>query len=243
VKTYLNFADIEEEVKAKAPPVVYKYRHWENDFHKSILTENLIWFAHPKDLNDPYDIRVPVRFNFDEVDHPIFFERLKYHAQSRFPHLHPDSRDFKVICENQFDIIKANPKAHFEKNYKEIREGVLYDSIGVFSLSKDPLNETMWAHYGNNSKGFCVGFDTIALSKELDMAFGHVHYDDQPPLHSFIKPIDENQKNEIFLKHTNWKYEEEFRIITLRIKNEADRKVLFNQSIIKEVIVGANMQN
>lgn len=235
---FTDFKEIENEVAEKAPPIIYKYRDWSNEYHRSILTDCALWISHPKELNDPYDIRVPVRFDFSEIDNPLFFERLKYHAQLRFPHLHPNSRDFKVICENKFDLIKQNPEKYFEENYMQIRESDLYDRVGVFSLSSDALNEPMWAHYGNNGTGFCVGFDTLALARTLQFGFGYVEYEDEPPVYSFVRNIDENQKDQMFLKHIKWTYEVEFRFLTLRIASTKDRSVEVSPNSIKEVILG-----
>jgi hypothetical protein len=241
-KIFENFLEIENEVKKIVPNILYKYRNWDNKCHQTILLDNVIWFTHPKDLNDPYDIRTPVKFDYSEVEHPIFFEKLKYHAISTLSSP-PDSREFNVICENQLDLIKQNPPQYFEKNYREIRESNIYDIVGVFSLSINCVDETMWAHYGNNSTGFCVGFDSVELLKDLFMQFGFVTYTDEPPLHSFIKDYSDNLNNEMFLKHTKWKNEEEFRIVTLQIKNDEDRAIKINQNAIKEIVLGENISD
>ncbi|SRR6266496_166823 len=240
-KVFDDFSEIEDEIRNQEPSTMYKYRDWTNDFHKAILKDNVIWFAHPKELNDPYDIRVPVRFDFSEVNHPLFFEKLKFHAETNFPHINPKSREFQVICENQIEIIKSDPKTFFENNYLEIRESDLYDCIGVFSLSKDSLDETMWAHYAINSTGFCIGFDTIELLQNFHMGFGPITYDDEPPLHSFIKSFRDNTKNEMYLKHTKWSHEKEFRVLTSAIKKNSDRSVKINKNSVKEIIVGSKM--
>ncbi len=236
-KVYTDFSEIETDVAEKVPTITYKYRDWVNPYHQLILTENIIWFSHPKELNDPYDIRVPVRFDYSEIDNPLFFEKLKYHTAIRFPQFPTDTREFRVVCDNKMDMIRENPKKHFEDNYLEMRESDVYDRVGVFSLTSDCLNETMWAHYGNNSKGFCVGFDTLALVKPLNMGFGFVDYEEEPPVHSFIKEIDENQKDQMYLKHTKWIYEKEFRLLTLAIINDKDRGVKVVPGIIREVIL------
>lgn len=44
------------------PSILYKYRNWKDDYHKGLLTHNEIYFASPKDFNDPYDCRITERF-------------------------------------------------------------------------------------------------------------------------------------------------------------------------------------
>lgn len=240
-KIYTHFEEIEKEVVEKVPQIIYKYRDWGSEYHQSILTNNTIWFSHPKELNDPYDIRVPVRFDFSEIEHPIFLKKLKEYAKERYPHFHSESREFKVVCDNHMDLIKNNPEEHFKRNYLQLRESDIYDRVGVFSLTSDALNETMWAHYGNNSRGFSVGFHTIELSRNLECGFGFVEYGAEPPVYSFIKDIKENQKDQMFLKNNKWIYEAEFRFITFRIRSERDRLVRIPSHTIIEVVLGHNI--
>jgi len=39
------------------PKMLFKYRDWENPFHKNILSKREIWFSHIDDLNDPLEFR------------------------------------------------------------------------------------------------------------------------------------------------------------------------------------------
>jgi hypothetical protein len=240
---YDDFAEIEDDVRARAPKIVYKYRDWSNPFHQAVLKNCSLWFAHPKELNDPYDIRVPVRFDFSEIDNPLFWEKLKFHAMYQFPHLDPDSKEFAKECEDQVKRIKADPKKFFEANHMALRESDLFDRIGVFSLSKNPFNETMWAHYGNNSTGYCIGFDTVELVRSFQVGFGYVTYEVEPPLYSFIRDVDDNQRDQIYLKHKKWEYEEEFRLITFNIQGDKDRMFIFDRSIVKEIFLGAKISD
>jgi hypothetical protein len=242
-KIFDRFSDIEEEVAEKAPPIIYKYRDWSNEYHPTILTDNSFWLAHPKELNDPYDIRVPVRFDYSEVDTPAFLERLRYQSQRRFPQINPSSREFIVIVENQYDLIRENPTKHFEENYLEMRESDLFDIVGVFSASTNPLNETMWAHYGNNGQGFCVGLETVEIVRNSKMSFGFVTYKEEPVLFSFLKPEVNLMNDEAYLKHSKWAYEEEFRLVSFNIKSKKDRILTYPSSALREVLVGINISN
>lgn len=39
------------------PAILYKYRDWNNPYHKNILIKREIWFSHVDDLNDPNELR------------------------------------------------------------------------------------------------------------------------------------------------------------------------------------------
>ena len=37
------------------PPIVYKYRKWDNGFHHRIIKNNEVYFSAPKDFEDTLD--------------------------------------------------------------------------------------------------------------------------------------------------------------------------------------------
>ena len=227
LKIFNDFSEIENEVRAKVPLVIYKYRNWQNNLHKEILTKNTIWFASPKSFNDPFDIRAPDKVNFEEVDHPLFYENIRKYAKKAYKNIPANSKEFEIVCENQLDIIKSNPKKWFDDRFREIREGNLYDSIGVFSATTDPKNETMWASYGDNGYGVCIGFDTIELVKSLRVGFGNVIYQNEPLTYSLIEGRLLTENNEYQYKYSKWAYEKEFRLTTPLIDKDCERGKIF----------------
>lgn len=105
----------------------------------------------------------------------------------------------------------------------QIRNGV-----GILSLTRNPLNPLMWAHYGENHKGGVVAIDTkeagLECSEEniITASAGNVIYtsvrpsvdDDQLPYHHEITAQHNRQMLErLFLyKSLHWSYEEEIRV-------------------------------
>ena len=47
-----------DKIKFKYPTVLYKYRCWDNDLHKKILTEKKLYLASPKEFEDKHDCYV-----------------------------------------------------------------------------------------------------------------------------------------------------------------------------------------
>ena len=41
------------------PPILYKYRRWDDLYHKRILENNELYLSSPKHFNDPFDCRIP----------------------------------------------------------------------------------------------------------------------------------------------------------------------------------------
>jgi hypothetical protein len=95
------------------------------------------------------------------------------------------------------------------------------DRGGVFSLSYNPLNELIWAHYGGSHRGFCIGYD---LERLIDFE-PNVHYcidvqysDRAPSLHAG-QLLHEATPGSVLqsmlgVKSTPWQYEQEVRVIT-----------------------------
>ncbi|SRR6266498_481015 len=244
-KIFENISEIKNDLRRNSPNILYKYRDWDCLNHRVILTKNEIWLAHPKTLNDDMDIRVPLRFNYEEINSPLFLPKLKKYAVQHnwYPQLNQESREFRVACENKLDQIKQNPIQYFKDSYRSVYKSDAYDCIGVLSLTKNPLSRTMWAHYANNSKGFCVGFGTIEIFEDImPISFYRVDYVSEPMFWSFLNAENENLFEWFYIKHSDWSTEEEYRFITLDISNNK-RVRKFRKSIIKEILVGANIED
>lgn len=57
-------------MKRRLPRVLYKYRDRKNRYHRRIIRNNEIYFASPKDFNDPFDCRISpdiTQLNNEEV--------------------------------------------------------------------------------------------------------------------------------------------------------------------------------
>lgn len=121
------------------------------------------------------------------------------------------------------------------KLFKDIKE-----SVGVLSLTRNPLNELMWSHYGEEHRGFVIGYevdDSFLTSTEFNLIplqEGDVVYTNtktpQPISEENIAeiwfdsvgepPTPEREawhriwlKKMFLTKHAAWSYEEEVRVV------------------------------
>lgn len=226
---------LEEEFRKSTPPILYKYRSWAKKEHKEALTESQIWFSSPKQLNDLYDIRLGYTFNSEEVYKPEFFTKLKEQFRGMTRTI-PGTKDFEYALENHYDLIKADPQKWFYNNQISLRQSNLYDVIGLFSTTINPIDELMWAHYGDGHTGYCIGYDTFLLWQAKRSMFGIAHYINKPIDYSFIDNDPENFID-LFIKADKWAYEKEYRLVTF-VDNDEERLVKVNSSAIKDVILG-----
>ena len=95
------------------------------------------------------------------------------------------------------------------------------DKCGIFSLSYNPLNELIWAHYGGSHQGFCVGYDLEKLVSFEPTQFNRIDvvYDNCEPSIQindlFLQPSLNNILQKILgTKSSPWHYEEEVRVVT-----------------------------
>ncbi|KQB53792.1 hypothetical protein AQS70_09275 [Pseudomonas endophytica] len=131
------------------------------------------------------------------------------------------------------------------------------NAIGVLSLTRNPLNPLMWAHYGSNHQGGVVAIDAeeagleCALTNIITASRGNIIYTtvrptvegDLLPYHGELTAMNDRLMLErLFLyKSLHWSYEEEIRVAR-RIDNKP--QIRFEdfeipQTAIKAVYLGA----
>lgn len=223
------------------PPVVYKYRCWDNDFHKTIITQFQVFMSPPTGFEDKKDCKNLIRYdllsdeqiwewyfrssneqnpNFSEGEHRAFADQWL----EKSPLKDPDT--IRKIQEQDF---------------------LEYDTrIGILSLTADPLNSAMWEKYSNNYKGFCVGFDPIVMFKFLGGG-GIVEYDDELPI-VLPTPLDSyvvQHFKQVFFKEKKWEFEKEYRTTKFNdtpFSND-QRTIVLPVKAYKEVVFGKDCPN
>lgn len=237
--TYHDFSEVEDEIRQSVEPVIYKYRTWEDLYHKRIITENEAWFAHPFTLNDPYDVRPPYNIIDPGIDWDKFRAGLENAGRAQEPNMPEDQLQIEI--EKRLQQAKSDPIGYFSENRRQyILEKENYDRIGVFSCCTSGLNEPMWAHYGNNHCGFAIGFDTVEIARALNCSSQYVIYDDTPIDYIILGDNSAVIEKELYQKSKRWIPEEEFRFVTAGIGVYRDRAAKFQSSTVKEILVGTN---
>lgn len=222
---------------------VYKYRAF-NRYSVSILEDYELYFASPKQLNDPHDSQINVVealkeavFNFDTNKAPL------------------DRKETitKVAEELKKDSSIAG----------KIQE--IIDKQSICSFSTLPDNSLMWAHYADSHRGFCLGFDPKFIEEHIKGGFDNiipsaVTYTDGNPfistLDKFINSIYSSfpprkspstksfynmvATDAVSTKALSWSYEKEFRFIRI---DGGSGVVKFTSDALTEVIFGCNMSN
>lgn len=216
--------------------ILYKYRDWNNEYHKSVLTKNQLFLAPPSSFNDPFDCRIFAQF----VD--LSPDELEEYANN----LTEKANLTAIERQYAIDKIKKDPNLH-QKEFERISTKNYDTHLGVISMSTKWDNILMWSHYGNMHKGFCIGLDEDNLTKEIKFgATGLVKYPKNKE-YPKISPITDGSTDSFFKtvynKSIDWEYENEYRLTNIKregwLSNE-DRIIEFSDHSISEVILGLN---
>lgn len=195
---------------------LYKYRSIDYlDRDLSLYSNNYFWASSKEELNDENEFTYNVQPFFEELK---VYEEIAKKGLGSVESVHR----VKDIAEDFFKYAK---------------------SCGVFSLSKNPNEDSMWSLYASKGEGYCLVFDSDNLMKIVDDVISEqrfllpVDYANSVPK---IVSRDMNDQKLILTKmlatkSTGWTHEDEVRIVT-----DKCGKQKFLPSALQGVIFGSN---
>ncbi|HCV44261.1 MAG TPA: hypothetical protein DGH68_12305 [Bacteroidetes bacterium] len=222
----------------RPPRCLYKFRNFGmNGLHLDILARNEIFFSSPLRFNDPFDCRIPIRY--DLASRAEFLRTFEEIAAIENPGLRRN--ESHRLAKHAF----RNKLFKDREATAKLQEEVVNSNLGVFSLSANPSSLLNWAHYGDSHKGFCIGFDTEALNEfclmrslktKLPTVLMKVNYTREYPLVNPYKISNQQRMEYTFLtKSVDWEYEREYRIL---LPQGANVLLSVPSHALKRVIIG-----
>jgi hypothetical protein len=200
------------------PEVIYRYSKIDEYLYE-MLTTNKLWFANPSEFNDPYDCFVCLskqKLTEEEI--------RRFYKSSKFS---PPYTSEEI--EEQIQKYMAHPEES-----RNALEGKLQEAVGLWALSCFTTTNDhmlMWAHYANQHKGICIGYDSKLIT-QISTKHSWVKYAKEYPegrvteLETFVETI-------LSTKSDYWSYENEIRIL-----QREKGLYTFKREAIKEVIFG-----
>jgi hypothetical protein len=218
------------------PETVYKYRDWNNDFHKKVITNKELFLASPALFNDPFDCKIPVAY-WKLGDPELAREYFPKIVERHKPHLTETEKIAEVerlIEEGRFrddDYLIFMEKDFFDKLNKK---------VGILSLTAHRDNVVMWSHYSNSHKGYCIGFNSKILFNNPDHfgCGGQVIYAKEFPEILPTEDLVQQMVKQTYIKSDMWEYEKEYRLSKF---NGANLTIEFPQEAVNEIILGCSM--
>jgi hypothetical protein len=229
----------------KSHIILYKYRDWSINNHKKILLDNELYMAPPSSFNDPFDCRIPENYFLldNEEKLNLFIDKIEKKYKDRLTNLNYDNEIVKANYKKRFSDLKLTQKSHEEHFFQQTNK-----CYGILSLTTKFDSLLMWSHYGNEHKGFCIGFNEDKMRESGLFGAGfEVKYDVEFPIRNPLE--DREPMDDAYLqlghKAIEWEYENEFRLINLKLDglNDIDRKINFPNNFISEIILGANISD
>lgn len=227
------------------PPIIYKYRSWNNPFHKKILTDGEVYLSSPQHFNDPFDFGIVQ--NFLTLDTPEKIER--YVDEGMIKH-----REFllrkgiDLEKDREFQLKRLQNLDAYQQEYEHLNSEAVNKSYGVLSLSARWDSILMWSHYADYHKGFNIGYNEAKMRESgLFGKGGPVMYSDEYPyLNVFDTHSIESSFKQTHYKSEEWAYEEEYRLTKLffpKPPTEEDRTVKVPFEFVEEINLGIKISD
>ena len=233
-KTYQGTLD-----DGEFPPILYKYRDWNYNYHERFVTHREIFMASPSSFEDKLDCKIPIRYdllnNRDSLTFALKLSKIANPSFTRQQH-RKSSREWlkEKLLKNQHHLDKY--QAFYFKEHDQ--------RLGILSLTAEPHLEDMWKKYANNSTGFCIGYNSRVLFEYLGGG-GAVHYAEELPI-LLPEPFMDwatIKYGQVFTKEKKWAFEKEYRTqmfwpnpVTIE-----DRRITLPKEAFNNVILGKNI--
>lgn len=230
--------------KLQLPDTVYKYRFWDDAHpcHKTILTNQVVYFASPLTFEDPVDCK-----NLTRYDLLTDFEIYNKYLSESFKHNHGyTTGQHKAFADHWFERSPLRDKDAVRQYMIEKLEE-LCNRFGVLSLTEKNALPEMWIKYSGGHTGICVGFDS-KITFQFFGGGGKVdYYKVLPTIHPRPKhSFEEQMVLQVYSKEDKWEFEQEYRtqkLFSVDNATDEDRTIKLPKRAIKEVIIGALMQD
>ncbi len=226
---------------------LYKYRCWDNEYHRTLLTRSEIFFPPASKLDDPSETKVPISFEEGTDDQLLQMAIRIIRETEKF--LPQDQVLYKA--QNRLRQLRSDP-SQFE-NFHAWEQQKKYCEFGIFSTSEIKSNTAMWFNYSDHHRGFCVGLRTDKLADYIQrsvkqhkiMPHPVEYYTDAPVLNPFEPGTDKALIKSLTIKSNKWAYQREHRLVLVggvgKLMDHADRTIVLDDDIIAEVILGSDM--
>jgi len=211
--------------------ILYKYYPPERF---DILRDRFVYFSHPNRFNDPFELEPHLEsVNITPAKAEILAKSLQQSGLSFTKE--------EILANTETD-------AHRRKAIEELKQNLL-----ILSLSEEPDNLLMWAHYAAAHTGFVVGFDT-AIDSFVNRADGRsrhlskVRYSTHRPSAESVFDVQEQEVR--LTKSVEWMHEKEWRMFEAPFNADGDSVDPQNSScwpfrflpdVVVRVVLGARV--
>ena len=211
------------------PPTFFKYYALSSNGIDA-LTKSYIYASHPNQMNDPFDCDK----DMITID---------------------DNETLKVLLGNLYQEIKDSLGSQEFATFLSLAFNTLvYKKCGILSLTTNPTNSLMWAHYAGKN-GVCVEFNIQDFPFNFYGPFPINYVETLPIVKTSLIGLKQAMAIQCTVKQSIWSYEDEWRILipnqggidmksygywseNINTEDDHDRKFAYPTKAIKRVILG-----
>lgn len=207
-----------------------------------IFTHNELYFSSPVELNDPFESRpkITVRDFQDEG----YKKKYVSYVKSLILSINADAKpgDVKTWLES---LTQEQAEDLAGEHTEELRNQ-FFEKYRICSFSGTAKNPLLWSHYSDAHTGFCLEFD--ASTDIFGWGGLQMQYQDAyPTLDVTEQDDDEILRASILTKYTDWKYEKEYRLVSMEpnVPNALpirNKKYVFPPELLVGVILGCRIR-
>ncbi len=162
-------------------------------------------FSSPFNLDDPFELKFNVSID------PFAEGHLKLYQETHPNSTLDDFRNWQKQVEYNDGYIR-----HIENETRN----ELGQRITLCSFSENNKNNLMWSHYAGKHSGICVEYlEDLTSHFEKNTSYfaaALVQYSHCPPSIDILEDKAATTYKIIFNKQSEWKYEQEYRIVILK---------------------------
>jgi hypothetical protein len=223
---------------------IYKFRNWENDYHKQVLADQLFFCSSISNFNDPFDSTILIDYAGLTQEEKI--TAVENHVTNNYPNAFGPKR-LKLI-EKVFQESSIDNPEELKKNHKEVVIPKIENEVGILSFAGNREHILMWSHYANSHKGFCVGFIKEELQESIRplllserkflKLYDVVYQKSYPKINPLEITPEEYFSLPLTIKSNVWEYENEVRLI---FKDGADEMLKIEKELFQDITLGCRI--
>lgn len=200
--------DLASYNKIPTPSLLYKYFKYhapdKREWTQCIFENNEIYFATPKDFNDPFDSVRRFVYPTSPTERERFFKAC---VRLSLPHLPAEVADLKA----RGSVGAGDDIPHMEKICDELTYE-MQQLNAVFCMTEKKDNILMWAHYAGQHTGFCLEFRTDNPFFSRVRPVIYCRYLPKQDLVEFLTADISRLPLYLVTKAEDWAYEKEWRL-------------------------------
>ena len=195
---------------ADDPAHLYKFRAAHTPKLLERLEETIVgsrlYFASPRDFNDPFDCRVHLNFAATfERRRRAYEGALKRHA----PGIPRRERRARAKAAARDVLRPSGSRTLIGRFQADV------DQVGILSLAVEPDNPLLWSHYSYGHTGVCLKFGHGRSEPFFGRALPLNYSTDFPVANPFLDDPGRIVEAVLLTKSSRWSYEREWRAFEL----------------------------